>query len=74
MTREELIRMAEQAGLEIVMPDNALDRQIKEADLETLARFADRVAAAEREACAAVAEEYAEGWACARAIRARTPE
>ena len=66
MNREEIIRMAREAGLD---PDlwNYTD---------AFERFAFLVAAAEREACAKAVEDYFgawddEGYALASAIRAR---
>lgn len=73
MTRDDIIRMAREAGFE----------HIAEADYwhPLFERFANLVAAAEREACAKVTEdgrflhddspEARFGKACARAIRAR---
>jgi hypothetical protein len=75
MTRDEIIRMAREAG----WPSMALDNLPGTGDMHRLERFAALVAAAEREACAKVCDdidvEY-EGedvlatW-CAAAIRAR---
>ena len=72
MTRKDIIRMAAEAG---VSPVN--DQQIKfEGPMWLcLERFAALVAAAEREACAEVCEEWG-AWNnvaqdCAAAIRAR---
>ena len=66
MTREDIIRMAREAGLD---PDlwNYTD---------AFERFASLVAAAEREACAKAVEDYSgawddEGYALATAIRSR---
>jgi len=74
VNREEIIKMAREAGLfvetsdgwDVWMPDNLED-------------FANLVAAAEREACAEVCElMYDYGWLdakrCAREIRARGQE
>jgi hypothetical protein len=78
MTREEIIRMAREAGFNPVSYTGA--------NLELFERFAALVAAAEREACAKVCDEKVDaeyktgkvdhnemGWtqACAIAIRAR---
>jgi len=67
MTRDDIIRMAREAHL--VMYDY---------DHPSLERFANLVAAAEREACAKVCEKDATAWgydsngaSCAIAIRAR---
>jgi hypothetical protein len=81
MTREEIIRMAREAGFD---PHDMSDDFT--CNLEDIERFASLVAAAEREACAKVCDEkvdseYATGkvdhnemaWtqACVIAIRAR---
>jgi len=61
MTKDDIIRMAKEAGFERTKMHGALER------------FAFIVAAAEREACAKVCEEpgwNAANW-CAKAIRAR---
>ena len=68
MTRDDIIRMAREAGFE---SHDAIINYPKE-----LQRFAAIVAAAEREACAEVCElMYDYGWLdakrCAREIRAR---
>lgn len=78
MTREEILKMAREAGLY----DGR--EEMWWAGTDTLERFAALVAAAEREACAKVCEDWraaldsrteqAEGFAaaeCAAAIRAR---
>jgi len=74
MTREEIIRMAEEAGA--YTPERYPDEWRFDAD--DLERFANLVAAEEREACAKVAEEWQVGiddpryqTDCATAIRAR---
>ncbi len=80
MTRDEIIRMAREAGIDA--KSDTLCRY--EGWVEPLQRFAALVAAAEREACAKVCEERIEinryayasaGFcaliACAAAIRAR---
>jgi hypothetical protein len=54
MTQEDIIRMAREAGLEEMW-------QLTPRFVERLERFAALVAAAEREACAKVADEYIEG-------------
>ena len=68
MNREDIIRMAREAGL----------TGLKEADvLGNFERFAALVAAAEREACAKVCEEVGNrdaitnAWDAAAAIRSR---
>ena len=65
MTRDDIIRMAHEAG-------------IVQGSADLLERFAALVAAAEREACAKIADRYADDWltsqtakVCAAAIRAR---
>jgi hypothetical protein len=65
MTREDILRMAREAGLEIV---HFTSTPI------AIERFAELVAAAEREACAKMVENYTgawddEGYALASAIR-----
>ena len=66
MTRDDIIRMAQEAGddVEHTLP----------SDLDFLERFAALVAAAEREACAEIADEYEYqlvAGSCAIDIRAR---
>jgi hypothetical protein len=73
MTRDDIIKMAKEAGFNPVSYTGA--------NLELFERFAALVAAAEREACAKACEErqevfekyYTKGLAamCAEAIRAR---
>jgi len=68
MTRDDIIRMAREAGI---------SQSHAEGMTDFLERFAALVAAAEREACAKVCEEYAGPFnshrigECAAAIRAR---
>ena len=71
MNRNEIIRMALEAGI------NHATSEFYGNELE---RFARMVAAAEREACATVCEEYSDnsdsdheshGYRCANLIRAR---
>jgi hypothetical protein len=65
MTREEIIRMAREAGLAYGSDEKPLG---------SVTRFAALVAAAEREACAKVCLEEApslDGQLCAAGIRAR---
>jgi len=82
MTREDIIRMAREAGCKpFRSPEHWDDVQVF-ATPNVLERFAALVAAAEREACAKVCEErqevfqkyYTKGLAgmCAEAIRARS--
>ena len=59
MTREDIIRMAREAGMERIVAieiDGTQTLEIVRFDL--LERFAALVAAAEREACAKVADEH----------------
>ena len=82
MTRDDVIRMAREAGMERVIDvhkDGTRTIELPHPDL--LKRFAALVAAAEREACAEVCEETTAAWTqhlynsgcvdCAAAIRAR---
>lgn len=76
MTRDDILRMAREAGF--VLSSNATGEA-----MGRFARFAALVAAEEREACAKVCEEKSDRWAsvdddtacalqaCAAAIRAR---
>lgn len=72
MTREETMKMLEEAGIYTGgHPINPLCAHIKE-----LERFAELVAVHEREACTKVVEAYTgawsdEGYALVQAIRAR---
>ena len=68
MTREDIIRMARQAGF----PDYAMGLASEDAWQKT-ELFAALVAEAEREACAKVCDgwTHADGDSCAAAIRAR---
>lgn len=74
MTREDVIRMAREAGF----TDASFCRW--SAYTDDLERFAALVAAAEREACAKVADEVGDddedchAWTAADAIRARGKE
>ena len=73
MTRDDIIKMAREAGI--------LAPQYRD-HIEHLERFAAMVAAAEREACAKVCEEQIDRWTddrarycaseCAATIRARS--
>ena len=76
MTKEEIIRMAHEAGLHLATDVNWMPI----IDLKYAQKFAELVAAAERSACAQVCDEIANkpsnvvlGVAldCAAAIRAR---
>jgi hypothetical protein len=71
MTREDIIRMAKECG--------NWSGQTVEMNVVGLERFAKLVAAAEREACAKVVEDYCGAWddkgyALAAAIRARSKQ
>ena len=72
MNHEDIIRMAREAANGMLSYDAEGEWRLSAAEVE---RFADLVAAAEREACAKVCDEEAtiEGVAqrCAAAIRAR---
>lgn len=57
MTRDDVIRMAWDAGVWIPMGSE------REKCVDTLQRFAGLVAAAEREACAAICDELESFWA-----------
>jgi hypothetical protein len=78
MTKDDIIRMAREAGLEqtvSIAPDGS-SRIVSCPPIEPLERFANLVAAAEREACAKVCEAEGErvdaSWvSCAFAIRKR---
>lgn len=73
MTRDDIIRMAREAGFE----SNSLGMTYTSGSLlDLLERFAELVAAAEREACAKVCDEVGQHPSltprhCAEAIRAR---
>ena len=74
MNREDIMRMAEASGVE----DSLLYEHWR-CNLESMTRFAELVASAEREACAKLCNEIAteDGWEggyayrCVEAIRAR---
>jgi len=76
MTRDDIIRMAREAGFNV---EQGFLLRVTGID-EDLERFAALVAAAEREACAKLCEEYDDGRhanradLCAAAIRAREQE
>ncbi len=72
MTRDDIIRMAREAGMErtiAVHKDGTRTVELPHPDL--LASFAALVAAAEREACAKVCDKLWSAAECAEAIRAR---
>lgn len=64
VNREEIIRMAREAGAQGIVNRDFID----------IEKFAALVAAAEREACAKVAENGMLGITIAKAIRARGKE
>ena len=81
MTSEDIIRMAREAGMERC--DCEPNCHLHTGGMGSLTTFAALVAAAEREACAKVCEEYQDavdrhrwpnGYECADAIRARGQE
>jgi hypothetical protein len=65
MTRDDIIRMAREAGFETAQID------IVCRFAAVLDDFAALVAAAEREACAKLVEHYRSDWDMAETIRAR---
>jgi hypothetical protein len=65
MNREDIIRIAREAGLRLDKHNGGF------VDQSELLRFAALVAAAEREACAKVCEHQPHWVSCAAAIRAR---
>ena len=74
MTKEDIIRMANDVGIKGPAPERQGFKMY--ASSLKIRRFAALVAAAEREACAKVVEDYFgawddEGYALATAIRAR---
>lgn len=72
MTKDDIIRMARQSGFERVVaihPDGS--KTVTVSPVPELERFAKLVAAAEREECAKLCEEYTHGQWLADAIRAR---
>jgi hypothetical protein len=61
MTREEILCMAKDVGfylVDFIDDDKSVTEQIQADNSESLYSFAVLVAAAEREACAKVAESY----------------
>ena len=80
MTREDIIRMAWEAGFQVLLPRDHVDGTggvyVEDDDIaEMLERFAALVAAAEREECAKICETEFCGddvaYYVATAIRAR---
>jgi hypothetical protein len=87
MTRDDIIRMARKAGLTVatnisgvMLVGSPSTPGIAHIDIDEMQRFANLVAAAEREACAKIADEVGDddedchAWAAADAIRARGRE
>lgn len=75
MTQDDILRMARNAGCG--WAQNGTEPVLMGA--EQITRFAALVAAAEREACAKVCDEFGEEWMCdshelAKIIRARGKE
>ena len=76
MTREDVIRMAGEAGFNLHHNPELYDCMV--ANYKSIERFAALVAEAEREACAKACEEADDGTPynlaeeCAAAIRARS--
>jgi hypothetical protein len=75
MTRDDIIRMAREAG---DVETDSRGRETFSFDCYGLERFAELVAAHEREACALLCDDYGNrsghggiGFMCAEAIRAR---
>jgi len=59
MTKDDIIRMAQEAGFErVVAIHSDGSKTVTVAPVPELERFANLVAAAEREACAKVAEQF----------------
>jgi len=74
MNRDDIIHMAFEAGIRVAHQSDTIDPRNVYA--HELLRFAKLVAAAEREACAKLVENYCgawddEGYALTQAIRAR---
>ena len=79
MNREDIIRMARESGFEVDEEGEILESDKWHTQTIFVERFAALVAAAEREACAALCDKISDddgfegGYAdnCAKAIRAR---
>ena len=78
MTKEDIIRMAREAGhavRNIDGEDEVMDGDNYHIQTELIECFAKLVAAAEREACAKVCDDWPNGWddvySIGEAIRAR---
>jgi hypothetical protein len=67
--KENIIRMAQEAGIYVTRPD-----EFQNICIDDLERFAALVAAAEREACAQIAFNAKTYIEAAKAIRARGQE
>jgi hypothetical protein len=66
MNREDIIRMAREAGFAVRKfgdKDQVMEGDNYHIQTDEIERFAALVAAAEREACAKVCEEQSERWA-----------
>ena len=84
MNREDIIRMAQEAGMALLLEEHAGEYgngTLENTPYPELERFANLVAAAEREACAKVCENHhgliadsLGGYDIADAIRARGEE
>jgi hypothetical protein len=74
MTKEDIIRMAREAGAAPYTNRHYPDRTTHTFSPDQLERFAALVRADEREACAKVCEEFVMGSPFAAAIRARGQE
>ena len=62
MTRDDIIRMAREAGFEAAEYGLNCTSGMYAYNMKIVERFAAHVAAAEREACARVCEDEAEKW------------
>ena len=73
MNREDIIRMAQEAGFYIEHNEiYSMSTQSDHELTEPIERFAKLVAQHEREACAKLCAEFGiQGWDCEEAIRAR---
>jgi hypothetical protein len=77
MTKDDIIKLAREAGFERVVaihPDGS--KTVTVAPVPELEAFANLVAAAEREACAQIVDDFGGEWMCdshmlSKAIRAR---
>ena len=74
MNREDIIRMAREAGMDA--PREIVVNNYWTADYDDIERFAALIAAAEREACAKICDDMVlyTGFDCADAIRAMGQE